>query len=365
MEEQPLYQANYAQSQENQFILKPIKNNISSNILLILAQILVWACFIYTLFSTDFLPYFLIVYFLYVIIELCSHTSNFLLNKKSTNSIYHKLKELFSSAPVLQLNISCYHYETRIEERRTQEGKIIQQEVTERVDTFRDRKDFIYYSFRDVSGLFKVDLDNEIFKNKTYIKLTLDTMISFADSISYYDYQNFKNYFLNENKDRDERYDFNEKFYINNLSKNNLIRIKDEEPFYINFFFFLICTLFTMALPYEILLDNISIEGKYQIKKIISTRYNLNDYEYDGVYGYSIPSIKLGENTYNFNSDDYGYYNQNAEVNLPTLEEIEKAKQYEDDIKRPIYDDHLMDDNNNMDLPTQEEINYQNRRKNQ
>ena len=326
---------------------------------------MVWACFIYTLFSTDFLPYFLIVYFLYVIIELCSHTSNFLLNKKSTNSIYHKLKELFSSAPVLQLNISCYHYETRIEERRTQEGKIIQQEVTERVDTFRDRKDFIYYSFRDVSGLFKVDLDNEIFKNKTYIKLTLDTMISFADSISYYDYQNFKNYFLNENKDRDERYDFNEKFYINNLSKNNLIRIKDEEPFYINFFFFLICTLFTMALPYEILLDNISIEGKYQIKKIISTRYNLNDYEYDGVYGYSIPSIKLGENTYNFNSNDYGYYNQNAEVNLPTLEEIEKAKQYEDDIKRPIYDDHLMDDNNNMDLPTQEEIDYQNRRKNQ
>ena len=87
-----------------------------------------------------------------------------------------------------------------------------------------------------------------------------------------------------------------------------------------------------MALPYEIILNNISIEGKYQIKKIISTRYNLNDYEYDGIYGNLIPSIKLGENTYNFNSKDYGYCNQDVDINLPSLEEIENAKQYEEEI---------------------------------
>ena len=104
-----------------------------------------------------------------------------------------------------------------------------------------------------------------------------------------------------------------------------------------------------MALPYEIILNNISIEGKYQIKKIISTRYNLNDYEYDGMYGNLIPSIKLGKNTYNFNSEDYGYYNQDADINLPSLEEIENAKQYEEEIKKPIFDDHSNDD---LDLPT-------------
>jgi hypothetical protein len=363
MEQQPLFHPNYAQ--ENQFSLKEKKNTISSHIILIICQILVWGFLIYTLIYHDFYPILIITYILYIIIELCSHTSFFLLNKKSTNSIYNKLKELFSSPPVLQLSVSCYHYEKRLEQKKNKEGQNVEVEVQERVETYKERREFPFYSFRDISGLFKVDLDNEIYRNKTYIKLTLDTVISFADSISYYDYQIFKNNFIDGNKLRDENIDFHENFYISNLSRNNLIRIKDEEPFYVNYFFFFLCTIFTMALPYEIMLDNISIEGKYQIKKIISTRYNLNTYEYDGMYGYSIPSIKLGSDTYNFTSDDYGYFDQNAEINLPTLDEIENAKQYEEQIKKPIFDDHSLDEtnNNNLDLPTQEEINFQNDRR--
>ena len=363
MEQQPLFHPNYAQ--ENQFSLKEKKNTISSHIILIICQILVWGFLIYTLIYHDFYPILIIAYILYIIIELCSHTSFFLLNKKSTNSIYNKLKELFSSPPVLQLSVSCYHYEKRLEQKKNKEGQNVEVEVQERIETYKERREFPFYSFRDISGLFKVDLDNEIYRNKTYIKLTLDTVISFADSISYYDYQIFKNNFIDGNKLRDENIDFHENFYISNLSRNNLIRIKDEEPFYVNYFFFFLCTIFTMALPYEIMLDNISIEGKYQIKKIISTRYNLNTYEYDGMYGYSIPSIKLGSDTYNFTSDDYGYFDQNAEINLPTLDEIENAKQYEEQIKKPIFDDHSLDEsnNNNLDLPTQEEINFQNDRR--
>ena len=364
MEQQPLFHPNYAQ--ENQFSLKEKKNTISSHIILIICQILVWGFLIYTLIYHDFYPILIITYILYIIIELCSHTSFFLLNKKSTNSIYNKLKELFSSPPVLQLSVSCYHYEKRLEQKKNKEGQNVEVEVQERVETYKERREFPFYSFRDISGLFKVDLDNEIYRNKTYIKLTLDTVISFADSISYYDYQIFKNNFIDGNKLRDENIDFHENFYISNLSRNNLIRIKDEEPFYVNYFFFFLCTIFTMALPYEIMLDNISIEGKKKKKKIISTRYNLNTYEYDGMYGYSIPSIKLGSDTYNFTSDDYGYFDQNAEINLPTLDEIENAKQYEEQIKKPIFDDHSLDErnnNNNLDLPTQEEINFQNDRR--
>ena len=363
MEQQPLYHPNFPQ--ENQFSLKSQKNTISSHIFLIICQILVWGSLIYTFIYPDCYPLLIITYIIYIIIELCSHTSFFLLNKKTTNSIYNKLKELFSSPPVLQLSVSCYHFEKRIEQKK-KEGKIVEEEILERVETYKERRDFPFYSFRDISGLFKVDLDNEIFRNKTYIKLTLDTVISFADSISYYDYQVFKNNFIDGNKMRDEKIDFQENFYITNLSRNNLIRIKDEEPFYVNYFFFFLCTILTMALPYEIMLDNISIEGKYQIKKIISTRYNLNTYEYDGMYGYSIPAIKLGSDTYNFTSDDYGYFDQNAEINLPTLDEIENAKQYEEQIKKPIFDDHSLDENNNnnnLDLPSQEEVNFESDRR--
>ena len=363
MEQQPLYYQNFRQ--ENQFSLKDQKNAITSHIFLSIVQILLWGFIIYTIINPDVYPVLIFIYIFYFIFELCSKTSFFLLNKKSTSSIYNKLKELFSSPPVLQITVSCYHFETVKKQRRDNDGRMIEEEITERVETYKERRDFPFYSFRDVSGLFKVDLDNEIFNKITYIKLTLDTLISFADSISYYDYQIFKNNFINENRMRDEKIDFNENFYIQNLSKNNLIRIKDEEPFYVNYFFFILSIIFTMALPYEIILDNISIEGNYQIKKIISTRYNLNGYEYDGMYGYLIPSIKLGDNTYNFTSEDYGYFDQNADINLPTLEEIENAKKYEEEIKKPIFDDHSFgeNNNNNFDLPSKEEIDLSNDRR--
>jgi hypothetical protein len=324
---------------------------------------------IYTFFNPDFYPLLFFVYIIYVILALCSPTGLFLLNKKSTNSLYNTLKDNFNSPPVLQLSISCYHMEKRIEKIKTREGGVIDKVIEEKKETYKERRDFPYYSFRDISGLFRIDLDNPIFRNKVYIKLTLDTMISFADSISYYDYQTYKNYFIDENKNRDDDYYFRENFYISNLSKNNLIRIKEEEPFYINYCFFFLCVLLTMALPYELKLNNISIEGRYQIKKLISTRYNLNTEENDITYGNSIPSIKLGNHTYNFNNDDYGYYNPDADINLPTLEELEKAEQYKEEIKKPIFDDQFIDGNRNdagypdLDLPSQEEV-YNNLNKN-
>ena len=236
METQPLYQQNYMQ--ENQFRFKNDGNSSSTNIALIISQILIWIILVYTVFNPDFYPLLIFAYILYVILELCSPTSLFLLNKKSTNSLYNKLKEIFSSHPVLQLNVSCYHMEKRTEKTTTKEGKEITREIEERKETYRERRDFGYYSFRDVSGLFRIDLDNEVFRNKIYIKLTLDTMISFADAISYYDYQTFKNNFIFENQRRDKQMDFKENFYIDNLSKNNLIKIKNEEPYYINYFCF-------------------------------------------------------------------------------------------------------------------------------
>ena len=370
MDQPLLYQAD--DRQENQFLFKNDNNNIQSNILLIFSQILVWILLIYTLINPEFYQFLVIAYVIYIIIvEMYSHARNFLLNKNSTKSIYNKLKELYKSPPILKVSISCFHYEIKIEETSTSSGKRVKRKKKIKVETYSEKRNFSFYSFRDISGLFRVDLNNEIFRNKTYIKLNLDTVISFADSISCYDYQIFKEQFINENRNKDMKMDFRENFYIHNLSRNNLIKIKDEEPFYFNFFFFFLCTILTMALPYEIMLDNISIEGKYQIKKIISTRYNLNSYEYDGVYGNTIPAIKLGNNTYNFNSDDYGYYDQNAEINLPTMEEIENAKKYEEEIKKPIYDDHLYNENNNvgypdLDLSSQEENDYvDERRKNE
>ena len=60
MEQQPLYQSNFRQ--ENQFSLKNRKNFISSNLLLIIAQIIVWGFLIYTFIEHDFYPAFIFAY---------------------------------------------------------------------------------------------------------------------------------------------------------------------------------------------------------------------------------------------------------------------------------------------------------------
>ena len=358
MEQQPFMQGNYRQ--ENHFEIINNKNNLSSKSLLILCQLFLWLFILLTLVYKSLVPFLGLSYIIYIITQLGSNTSSFLLNKKSTNSIYNKLKEVFSSAPTIKLSCTCYHFERHLEDRRDKNGNIITEEVERKVTTYNGSEYFPYYSFRDISGLFRIDLNSDIFKNKNYIQLNLDTIISFADTISYSDYQAFKNNYIYQNRQRDDKMDFHEDFCIPNLSTINLIKIKyDEEPFYVNFLIFLLCVILTMGIPYQLLLDNISIVGKFQIKKIISTRYNLNSVEYNNMYGQSIPSIKLGKNEFNFIPEDYGNVDQNMEVNLPTLEEIEKAKVYENKIQYPIFDDGsdaAPISNFQNDLPTEEEL---------
>ena len=80
--------------------------------------------------------------------------------------------------------------------------------------------------------------------------------------------------------------------------------------------------------------------------------------------------FKLGRDEFNFAPNDYSNIDQSVEVNLPTLEEIEKAKMYENQIKYPIFDDEKINNDSNGDaapvteLPTEEEI-YHYKKKNE
>ena len=174
-------QGNY--QQENNFKLITNSNFKSSKIIQLIYQIFLWFFIIFTLFNQNLFPILFLIYCLYLIIEFTSYTSIFLLNKKSTNSIYNKLKEIFSTSPELKLTCECYHFEKALEERKDKDGKVITVEVERKNTTYRGSECFQYYSFRDISGLFKIDLNSDILKYKNYIKLYLDTIISFPDSI--------------------------------------------------------------------------------------------------------------------------------------------------------------------------------------
>ena len=357
MEQQP-FMPSYNNMPKNNFQFIPDSTTSGAKIILVIIQIILWFSLIYSLINPENFYLAIIIYVFYLLFELCGNTSRFLLNKSSTGHIYNKLIKTFRQHPAIKINCTCYHLEKKIVEEKDKDGNIIKKQVEEKVVTFNGEEHFPYYSYRDVSGLFHIDLNSPIFKNKKYIKLSLESSISFADSISYYDYQAFKTNYINLNSHRDEKMDFSDTYYVPNLSYNNLIKISNDEPPYVNFFTFFLSVIFTFALPYEIMLDNISIKGKYLIKKIISTRYDLNSYQYNNMYLDSVPSIILGDNKYNIAPNDYGYIDKNFEVNLPTLEEIEKAKQYGNQYQQPMY---YSENNNDNDLPTEEEIKqYQN-----
>ena len=62
---------------------------------------------------------------------------------------------------------------------------------------------------------------------------------------------------------------------------------------------------------------------------MVLTRYDLNQPVYVQRYSLLIPQINLITEQYNFEPSDYNYLNQGVQVNLPTAEELEKAKQYQ------------------------------------
>lgn len=50
------------------------------------------------------------LYILYLILEFCSGTCRYLLNKRSNEGIKAKMGQLFKSRPEIRFYVECYHY---------------------------------------------------------------------------------------------------------------------------------------------------------------------------------------------------------------------------------------------------------------
>ena len=72
---------------------------------------------------------------------------------------------------------------------------------------------------------------------------------------------------------------------------------------------------------------------QFTIKKIISSRHNLNEPEYGIRYQNSIPSINLINNQYYFKPSEYNYINNSYKVDLPSKEEVVNANENKNEIK--------------------------------
>lgn len=242
--------------------------------------------------------------------------------------------QLFKSLPEIRFYVECYHYETQYYYVRNSRGEQERRSRQVRVVTHRETQFFNYYSVRDISGLLNLNCNIAQIQRKCYIKLELDEEMNFADAISVSDYEREKEEFKERNRYRDDFMDFSEKWSLPGMVHHNLIKIGDYEPCTVNFFWYFIFTLFTLAQIYKWHVSSFCIYQNYKIRKIISTRYNLHSEQYDSQYSKFNPQLNLVTLTIDYEPSYYTYLDTSRTVSLPTKEELENAKMYESKVPR-------------------------------
>ena len=288
-------------------------------------QILAWTFFVLIIMFDYYIYFpfvFIFVYFFYLIIEFRSPSSRYLFSKNSIKGIHEIMAKYFRTPPVIYWSCESYHYENRYYERTNSQGEVEHYTTEEKVITQSGTGTMKYCSTRDVSGPLILKCDNKLLEKKYFIKLKISQNIDFADDGTIADYERQKEAFINK-YNRDSYYDFDEKRYIPKINKYLLVKICEEEPACVNFLLFFIFSLLTLAEFYKIYFNCFCIKEDYTIKKIISTRYNLNLEEYNLRYQNVNPVFNFFKLQYTFEPSDYNYLNE--DYSLPSKEEVENA----------------------------------------
>lgn len=271
---------------------------------------------------------FFICYLIYIITQFCSPTFKYLCNLHFGNSMYNKMKILFSNYPEIKFHCECYHYEKRRIVTRDKDGRETVTYRDEKCVSYIDNYILPYYSCKDVSGLFFLNISEAQAKQKFFIKLRLGLEVNFADAISYYDYNYQKEAFWQRNRFRDIYFDFHETRTLKDFKKYNLVQIGEGIPPYVGKCYFALSVFFLYSEFYRRYIDRFCVKQHFKIRKIVSTRYNLLDQQYFDMYQQLTPALNLVLNNFTYTAQETGYTNTDYKCDLPTEEELKQAEQY-------------------------------------
>ena len=236
----------------------------------------------------------IIFYIGFISLECHSKEIRYLWNKTSSQEFVKKMKEYCSTPPVIEANSGW----------------------------FNDKKVFQYYSMRDVSGPFFLNCDVNTLRRKQYIKLEINEEINFADAISFKDYIDMGQQIRNKSQTSF----YSEKIYIPGIVRYSLVELNQNSCHYgESIWIFILLMIIPLVEIYKLYIDYVSIYKEFKIRKIISTRYNLNQ----TIYQKLIPKITLLSDTFEFEPNQYNYKNTKLKVKNPTDDELEAAKPYE------------------------------------
>ena len=313
-----------------------MKDSKSFNFVTCLFQLLVWTSLIVVICAYNSssinriitISIFCSVYVIYIAMEFCSDVLKYICSKTNQSGIFEKLGQFYSSYPVIKFDCECYHYKYQKVRglRRGRKGGVSMHSV--RVISYKDTLIFPYYSGRDVSGLFYLNCDNP--ESKYYVQLEIEEEINFADTISYMDYEKTKDRFWRKNVFKDKLFYFKESRYLPDLEKEILVKINDSEPCLVNCFWYFIFTMLTLTEIYKFYFNSLCVKQKYKIRKLISTRYDLNQQ----IYNNFIPQIDVISRQQSYDENYYNYINNDYKLKLPTAEELEKSEKYKKNIPK-------------------------------
>ena len=307
---------------------KPQKENIGGreetcySVLYWILQVCSWGSLVWSILAlrNDNKKIFIIfgfVYFFYLVSELVSNTSKYLRKKNEQEGLNEIMKRIFKTPPKISFFCECFHTRGSGKRRRT---------ITKHSETY----DIPYYSARDVSGLFTLNGRKEEISRKSFLKLDIEPEICFADEISFQDYMIQKTNFYRTNENKDEEFRFEETRIIPDMDNHIFVKMSDDDPCFASFCVFLIFTIIMMAEIYKLLFNCLCLHLKFKVRKLVSTRYNLNQPKYQAFN----PQIEIYEERDTLEEDCY-YNNFLDEDNipiLPTEEELRIAQQYKDKI---------------------------------
>jgi len=279
------------------------------------------------------------VYFFYLIFEFLTFISNYKYYKRTKEGIKQKMQKIFVTRPEIIFHAEFYHYEKRTVYELDDDG--VRQPRTENVKvvTHTESEHFHYCSVRDVSGLLNLKCDKAQIKRKCYINLQLQEEINFADAITKADYERQKNSFKDRMRGYDDHMNYSETKRLPGITHDDLIKFGEYDPCTVSCFWYFIFTIFTLGQFYKWHVSSFCVFQSYKIRKIMSSRYNLNSAEMDKKYRLFNPQINLVTLKIDYEPKDYTFYEPPSNLQIPTEAELELAKKYDAQVpKYEIYD---------------------------
>ena len=107
-----------------------------------------------------------------------------------------------------------------------------------------------------------------------------------------------------------------------------LTKIGTNDPILVGKCWFIFSVILTLGQFYGIYIKSLCISQTFKTRKIVSTRYNLLEDQYNQQYDQLMPSIKLPGQQFNYQRINTGFCSTDYQPNLPTEEQIKQAEKY-------------------------------------